>query len=206
MTKLEFNTLCQEIANKLEWQVQEDMNSDDVKYDSGHYQTLLKYNENVGLYIHFGLYGVPTTHIDISGFYPRDFNRQLQTPYNTRLPHCKIAISRGGDKIAKEIQSRFLPEYYKLNNEVIERNAKALLQHSRRMDVMSILSKRFNIPIAENGYSQDSQYTLYCSREKDGVSRIQVDYNCMVRFDVELPVDKAIAVLELLKEKEEEVI
>lgn len=124
--------------------------------------------------------------------FPRDDKGRLNTGYNQKWPEITVAMSKGPEKIAKDIKSRLLPGYEKQLADVIARNESANRYVEGRLTQICKVADFLGMERPD-----DDSKTLYPPSEK-GVYRIAAYSDNSVKFEVEVDADRAIEVLKIL--------
>ncbi len=208
MTHDEFKTKVEQVRSVLGWShlapLSEEHPDDDRFTISGFPLVPGSWRSEAQLYMSYDSY---TKRIRIAGSYPYDWD------HRTNVNSCEhisitVAETKTADQIARDISKRVLPEYLHNLDKIIERNARSLADHLKKVEQLNVLASVLNTEYQWEGYGQhrnygQHSYTLWRVDPINGVKvrAIESMYDGTIRFQLEdMSLEAALKVIETLKE------
>jgi len=190
-----------EIAGHLGWEF--DQEYADRQEQSWNYHAEI-WNGNKRIALSTGTYKIDNRFV-IRGQFPRDKKGEIWNGgYNVKQPEITVSMDRGPEKIAHAIQSRLLPEYERQLAIALDRIEKSDAYHAGRLQTLKAVAEYFGQPAPED----DDKAISPNIKNPDGtetslgIFKIEICSDRQIFFSVTCPIEKALQIVDLLKQKE----
>jgi len=134
----------------------------------------------------------------ISGIFPHNFKgaSNYYIPYGEKANNViTVSLNKTAEQIIRDMDNRFMPEYLKKLDEIIEKNRQDLQTHIEREAVIKHIADAL-----ECKYNTNKEYHLYYPN--DYIKEIEVHFDNTIDIKLDnLPLDITLEVVRLVKSK-----